>query len=97
MVSVNVVRYIGYVGATANWLIPIAGIINFPTRKPSEIDPIMTSVLCGYSGVFVRWSIAISPANYPLCLCHATNSTVQLATLLRYALGGRSEETNGSE
>ncbi|EAN93588.1 Mitochondrial pyruvate carrier 1 [Trypanosoma cruzi] len=89
MVSVSTVRYIGYVGAAANWLIPIAGIMNFPTRKPSDIDPMMTSILFGYSAIFLRWAIAISPANYPLFLCHATNSTVQVATLLRYFTAGR--------
>ncbi|KEG11700.1 UPF0041 family protein [Trypanosoma grayi] len=89
MVSVNAVRYVGYVGAAANWLIPIAGIMNFPTRKPSEIDPVMTTVLGTYSAIFVRWAIAILPANYPLCLCHLTNSTVQFATLVRYALGDK--------
>lgn len=87
MVSQNFVRYIGYAGAAANWLIPIAGIMNFPTRPIADIDPVMSSVLCTYSLLFVRWSVAISPANYPLFLCHATNSTVQAATTLRWVYG----------
>lgn len=87
MVSQNFVRYIGYCGAAANWLIPIAGITNFPTRPLSDIDPIMTTVLCIYSAFFMRWSVAITPANYPLFACHATNSTVQAATLLRWGYG----------
>lgn len=87
MVSQGVVRCVGYAGAAANWLIPIAGIMNFPTRPLESIDPVMTSVLCVYSALFVRWSVAISPANYPLFLCHATNSTVQAATFLRWTYG----------
>lgn len=87
MVSQNTVRMVGYAGAAANWLIPIAGIMNFPTRPLSDIDPIMTSILCLYSMLFMRWSVAIVPANYPLFLCHATNSTVQAVTLGRWAIG----------
>ncbi|KPI87831.1 hypothetical protein ABL78_3058 [Leptomonas seymouri] len=93
MVSQNFVRMVGYAGAAANWLIPIAGIINFPTRPLSDIDPLMTSVLCVYSLLFMRWSVSILPANYPLFLCHATNSTVQAVTLGRWALGQVSGES----
>ncbi|AIN95136.1 mitochondrial pyruvate carrier protein, putative [Leishmania panamensis] len=87
MVSQNLVRYIGYAGAAANWLIPIAGIMNLPTRPMSDIDPVMTSVMCVYSIFFMRWSVAIRPANYPLFACHATNSTVQAVTLSRWCYG----------
>ncbi|KAG5508653.1 hypothetical protein JIQ42_08440 [Leishmania sp. Namibia] len=84
MVSQNFVRYVGYAGAAANWLIPIAGITNLPTRPISDIDPLMTSVMCVYSMFFMRWSVSILPANYPLFACHATNSTVQAVTLGRW-------------
>lgn len=87
MVSQNFVRCVGYVGAAANWLIPIAGIMNFPTRPLKDIDPVMTSVLCVYSALFTRWALAISPANYPLFACHATNSSVQAATFIRWGYG----------
>ncbi|CAD2221184.1 Mitochondrial pyruvate carriers, putative [Angomonas deanei] len=87
MVSMNTVRYVGYLGALANWMIPIAGIANFASRPYSDIDPIMTMTLCLYSAIFVRWSIAITPANYPLFACHVTNSTIQFATLVRKAYG----------
>lgn len=87
MVSQNFVRCVGYVGAAANWLIPIAGITNFPTRPLRDIDPVMTSVLCVYSSLFMRWALAIAPANYPLFLCHATNSAVQAATLCKWING----------
>lgn len=87
MVSQNIVRLIGYAGAAANWLIPIAAITNFPTRPLKDIDPVMTSVLCVYSSLFMRWALAIAPANYPLFLCHATNATVQAATFGRWGYG----------
>ncbi|KPA73686.1 putative mitochondrial hypothetical protein [Leptomonas pyrrhocoris] len=97
MVSQNVVRMVGYAGAAANWLIPIAGIMNFPTRPLSDIDPVMTSVLCVYSMLFMRWSVSILPANYPLFLCHATNSTVQAVTLGRWTLGKLTGGSNPTE
>ncbi|KAK7194854.1 hypothetical protein NESM_000406400 [Novymonas esmeraldas] len=87
MVSQSFVRSIGYAGAAANWLIPIAGIMNFSSRPLSDIDPIMTSILCVYSMLFMRWSVSILPANYPLFACHATNSSVQAATLVRWCFG----------
>eukprot|EP00796_Vickermania_ingenoplastis_P010750 gene10750-7478_t len=87
MVSQSTVRLIGYVGAAANWLIPIAGIANFPTRPIKDIDPVMTGVLCIYSSLFMRWAVAIAPANYPLFLCHATNSAVQAVTLIKWTHG----------
>ncbi|ESL07622.1 hypothetical protein TRSC58_04686 [Trypanosoma rangeli SC58] len=94
MVSVTFVRYLGYTGAAANWLIPIAGIMNFPSRKASEIDPVMTSILCLYSVVFLRWALAVTPINYPLFFCHLTNTTVQGATFVRYAITGRNSLSN---
>lgn len=87
MPSQQFVRMIGYVGAAANWLIPIAGIMNFPTRPLEDIDPIMTTILCIYSSLFTRWAVAIAPANYPLFACHLTNVTVQACTLLRWGYG----------
>lgn len=87
MVPVGFVRGVGYVGAAANWLIPIAGMMNLPTRPLKDIDPVMTSVLCVYSSLFMRWAVAIAPANYPLFACHATNCLVQLATLSKWSYG----------
>lgn len=87
MVAPNVVRMVGYCGAAAGWLIPIAGIMNFPTRPVKDIDPVMTTVLCMYSILFMRWSLAIFPANYPNFLCHITNATVQGTTLVRWGFG----------
>lgn len=76
--------YVGYLGAAANWLIPIAGIANFPSVKPSDVNAGMTATLMAYSCLFCRWSIAVSPANYPLFACHLTNATVQAFTLIKW-------------
>lgn len=97
MPSQQFVRMIGYVGAAANWLIPIAGIMNFPTRPLKDIDPIMTTILCIYSSLFMRWAVAIAPANYPLCACHITNATVQACTLVRWAYGAATGQTKSEE
>jgi len=32
----------------------------------------------------MRWALAVSPANYPLLLCHVANEAVQLTQLGRY-------------
>ena len=82
--SLTAARYVGYVGAAANWLIPTAAINNLRNKPASEIDVRMTSILSLYSLVFVRWAIAISPPNYLLCACHLTNSSAQLVTLGKY-------------
>lgn len=50
----------------------------------STIDPIMTSSLCIYSLLFARWALAITPANYPLLICHLSNEAVQLIQLGRW-------------
>lgn len=88
MSSTEFVRKVGYVGAAANWLIPIAALTNLYRQPASQVDPKMTSILALYSCVFMRWSIAISPANYPLLACHTTNSLAQFTTLGKYFLFG---------
>lgn len=92
-VSTNTVRRVGYLGAAANWLIPIAAMTNLYTKPADSVNPQMTGILAVYSCVFVRWAIAISPANYPLMACHIANSTTQLATLGKYMLYANKEET----
>ena len=84
MFSQNTVLMVGYVGAAANWLIPLATVRNLVYQPAENIDPLMSATLAVYSGVFIRWAIAISPANYPLCACHVTNATAQALTALKY-------------
>jgi len=87
MVSQRWVKFVGTVGAVANWGIPMAAILNiYNERDPSLIDPKMTGALCVYSIFFMRWSLAIKPTNYPLFVCHAANEVAQLAELSRWAM-----------
>ena len=84
-VSPQTTRYIGYLGAAANWLIPIAALKNLQSQPVDAINPAMTTTLMFYSMVFWRWAIAISPANYPLMLCHTANASAQGLTLIKWA------------
>ena len=90
MPSAEAVRMVGYCGAAANWLIPIATLNNVYSQAPENIDPVMTGVLALYSSVFMRWALAISPANYPLAACHVTNFCAQVTLLgKKFAFGGK--------
>lgn len=80
--SVGWVRAVGYVGAVANWTIPIVAITNIG-KDPNKINVKMTAVLTLYSCLFMRWSIAISPPNFPLLACHITNVLAQGTHLVR--------------
>jgi len=44
----------------------------------------MTMALVGYSGVFMRYAFAVTPANYLLFGCHAINFTCQSVQSYRY-------------
>lgn len=37
-----------------------------------------------YSGLFMRFALAVKPVNYLLFACHATNSVAQLTQGYRY-------------
>jgi len=37
----------------------------------------MTAALIGYSGVFMRYALAVQPRNYLLFGCHLVNFTAQ--------------------
>jgi hypothetical protein len=79
------VQFVGLIGAVANWGIPAAAISHAISNKDaSKIDPRMTSVLTVYSVLFMRWSLAISPPNYPLFLMHVTNIFAQGNQVRRY-------------
>ena len=53
----------------------------------------MTGALTCYSATFMRYALAVSPANYLLFGCHAINATSQLVQGYRYLnywnFGGR--------
>lgn len=42
------------------------------------------AALCVYSLFFMRWALAITPANYPLLFCHFCNEVAQLSQLARW-------------
>jgi len=79
-------QFVGTIGALANWGIPLAALTNiYNNQEPKQIDPRMTSALAVYSFFFMRWSLAITPPNYPLLLCHICNEAAQLVQLGRWA------------
>lgn len=53
----------------------------------------MTLALAGYSGVFMRYAMAVTPKNYLLFGCHIVNFSAQLTQGYRYInywhMGGR--------
>ncbi|KAI8988827.1 mitochondrial pyruvate carrier [Pilobolus umbonatus] len=70
-------------GPVVNWGIPLAAIAD--TKKdPSVISGNMTLALCIYSGLFMRFALAVKPTNYLLFACHATNEVAQLTQGYRY-------------
>jgi len=73
---------LGNLAALANWTIPIAAIVSL-NRDPERINLQMTGVLAFYSVLFMRWSLAIHPRNYPLFFCHTTNTVAQSMQLAR--------------
>lgn len=44
----------------------------------------MTAALCVYSATFMRYSLAVTPKNYLLFLCHFVNEGSQLTQGYRY-------------
>ena len=53
----------------------------------------MTAALIGYSGIFMRYSMAVTPKNYLLFGCHMVNFTAQSTQAYRFInywyMGGR--------
>ncbi|KNC56328.1 UPF0041 protein A [Thecamonas trahens ATCC 50062] len=89
-------KFVGFVGAMANWTIPAAAIAHIVGNEdPTKIDPMMTSSLVVYSLLFMRWSLAISPQNYPLFVCHVSNEIAQLYQLFRYNSATRGSKSEG--
>ncbi|KAJ1939184.1 pyruvate transporter mpc1 [Kickxella alabastrina] len=70
-------------GPVANWGIPLSAIADF-NSSPEKISGKMTTALTFYSLLFMRFSWMVSPRNYLLFACHATNEVAQLVQLSRY-------------
>eukprot|EP00210_Caulerpa_lentillifera_P007557 g7217.t1 len=78
-------------GPVANWGFVIAGLTD--ARKPPEIiSPRMTSVLCVYSLLFMRFAWRVQPRNYLLLACHFCNELAQLNQLRRWYFWNANKE-----
>eukprot|EP01108_Squamamoeba_japonica_P006627 TRINITY_DN5418_c0_g1_i1.p2 TRINITY_DN5418_c0_g1~~TRINITY_DN5418_c0_g1_i1.p2 ORF type:complete len:135 (-),score=13.88 TRINITY_DN5418_c0_g1_i1:7-369(-) len=71
-------------GPVANWGFVLAGLVDLQ-KDPHMISPNMTSALCVYSALFMRFSLVIKPRNLLLFSCHLCNEAVQLTNLGRWA------------
>eukprot|EP00882_Tetradesmus_deserticola_P019123 GHRQ01020571.1.p1 GENE.GHRQ01020571.1~~GHRQ01020571.1.p1 ORF type:complete len:143 (+),score=39.11 GHRQ01020571.1:116-544(+) len=69
-------------GPVANWGFVLAGLADMK-KTPDVISPNMTSAMCVYSCLFMRFAWMVQPRNYLLLACHASNETVQLYQLSR--------------
>ncbi|KAH6650333.1 hypothetical protein F5144DRAFT_588833 [Chaetomium tenue] len=70
-------------GPVSNFGIPVAAVMD--TRKsPDLISAPMTFALCVYSATFMRYALAVTPANYLLFACHFVNEGAQLTQGYRY-------------
>lgn len=60
-------KFIGTVGSAFNWTIPLAAITHILSSEDPTVtvDPKMTAILAVYSMIFTRWSLAVTPPNYP--------------------------------
>ncbi|KAF2441115.1 eukaryotic protein [Karstenula rhodostoma CBS 690.94] len=79
-------------GPASNFGIPLAAIADM-SKDPEIISGPLTASLSLYSATFMRYSLAVSPANYLLFGCHAINFTSQIVQGYRYInynnLGGK--------
>lgn len=78
-------------GPVANWGLPLAAIADFK-KDPQYISGKMTTALTFYSLMFMRFAWKVTPRNYLLLICHATNEAAQLVQgyrLLRHEMAER--------
>ncbi|XP_044386354.1 mitochondrial pyruvate carrier 1 isoform X1 [Triticum aestivum] len=71
-------------GPVSNWGFILAGMADM-NKPPELISGHMTAVMCVYSGLFMRFAWVVRPRNYFLMATHASNESVQLYQLSRYA------------
>ncbi|KAL3229629.1 hypothetical protein RNJ44_01765 [Nakaseomyces bracarensis] len=70
-------------GPVSNFGIPIAAIYDLK-KDPTLISGPMTLALVAYSGVFMKYALAVTPKNYLLFACHFINETAQLGQGYRF-------------
>ncbi|XP_055683970.1 mitochondrial pyruvate carrier 1 [Lutzomyia longipalpis] len=63
-------------GPVANWGIPLAALADI-RKDPKIISGKMTTALCLYSTIFMRFAWMVQPRNLLLFACHITNFTAQ--------------------
>ena len=65
-------------------------------KRQDLISGPMTLALVVYSGVFMKYALAVTPKNYLLFGCHVINETAQLAQGYRFLqhnyLGGKENQ-----
>ena len=76
---------------------PPQGLNDTVTKEPGTISPKMTSVLCVYSALFMRFAWVIQPRNQILFACHFCNECVQLNQLRRWGTWAYLEEQDQTE
>ena len=67
----------------SNFGIPIAAVMD-TQKSPELISGPMTGALTIYSATFMRYALAVTPANYLLFACHFINEGSQLTQAYRY-------------
>ncbi|ORX93987.1 UPF0041-domain-containing protein [Basidiobolus meristosporus CBS 931.73] len=70
-------------GPVANWGIPLAALADI-NKDPEMISGKMTTALCLYSALFMRFALVVKPVNYLLFACHFTNEGAQLTQAFRF-------------
>lgn len=71
-------------GPVANWGFVVSGMLDMSQRGPEVISPYMTTALCIYSALFMRFAWMVKPRNSLLLACHVSNEAVQLGQLARW-------------
>lgn len=70
-------------GPVSNFGIPLAAIYDLK-KDPELISGPMTLALVLYSGVFMKYALAVTPQNYLLFGCHVVNEAAQLGQGFRW-------------
>lgn len=70
-------------GPVSNFGIPIAAMYDLK-KDPNLISGPMTLALTIYSGVFMKYALAVTPKNYLLFGCHIVNECAQLTQGFRF-------------
>ncbi|XP_020622760.1 mitochondrial pyruvate carrier 1-like [Orbicella faveolata] len=70
-------------GPVANWGLPLAAMSDMK-RDPEYISGRMTTALCIYSVLFMRFAWKVQPRNMLLFACHFSNEVCQLVQLGRF-------------